>query len=99
MTVKDGEELLRSDETPGVQDMEGEFPIADFAELDADPTLYSNVRRFEVLSGRTAKERLLSSGRGGNPDGDVTVVVMIVGEHREDFFIDEERRFSMREPF
>jgi hypothetical protein len=100
MTIKDGEELLWSDETPGVEDMEGQLLIADFAKFDADPTSYSNVGRLEVLSERTAaKERLLGSGRRGDPDGDVSVVMMIVGEHSEDLFIDEKRRFAVREPF
>ena len=40
----------------------------------------------------------LQSGTGGQPDGDTPVVVVVVGEHREDLSSNEERRFAMREP-
>ena len=37
--------------------------------------------------------------RGGNPDRDMPVVVVIVGEHHEDFLAGEEGRFAVRKLF
>jgi len=57
-----------------------EFFVADVFEFDSDPALDADVRRPVINLRRFLYEGLLQPGRRGNPDGDVSVVVMIVGD-------------------
>jgi hypothetical protein len=90
-------EFFGRDQAPGFEEVPGEFVVCYLVEFDAYPAAYAYVGWFEEFSGRGADERHLGSGNGWNPDGYVAVVMVIVGEHGEDFLADEEGGFAVRE--
>jgi hypothetical protein len=84
---------------PGVEDVTGEFIVVDAIEFDTDPPAPADVRRFEEFGGRATDESLLVAGCGRDPDGDVSIVMVVVGEHREDLVVNEEGGFAVGEFF
>jgi len=96
-SVHGGAEPFGSGEAPRVEDVAGEFVIVDLIEFDADPTADANVRWSEESVGRVTDEGLLGAWSDGKPDGDVSVVMMVVGEHGEDLVVYEEGWFTVGE--
>jgi len=82
---------------PGVEKVGRELLVVDLIELDADPSAYAYVRRQVELFGLALDEARLGTGRNREPNGDVSVVVVIVDEHCIDFFLHEKRRFPVGE--
>src|SRR5579872_643533 len=76
-------ELLRRHHLPGLPDMRGQFLVPDPIQLDPHPSARPNIRRTEVRPRRLLDKSLLQTWRRGNPDSDVSILVMIVGEHRK----------------
>ena len=75
--------------------MEVEVFVADPAEFDTHPTSMADVGRPEEGIGVVFDEDGLETGRDGQPDGDTAVVVVVVGEHDKNFFVNEEGGFAM----
>lgn len=79
--------------------MEGEVFIADPAEFNANPTPMADIGRSEEGIGVVFDEDGLETGRDGQPDGNVTIIMVVVGEHDKDLLLDEEGWFAVRELF
>ena len=105
MTERSGESLIslgfawpdRGDEAVGFVEVDGEVFVADLVEFDGYPALDADVGWAEVSFWVALDERGLGTGFGWNVDGNVTVVMVIVGEHAEDFFASEESGLAVRE--
>jgi len=76
--------------------MRGEIIVADLTELDADPSAGANIRRLVVTLRIGADQRGLRARLGRNPDGNMPIVVMVVGAHCKDALAGEKRRLAMR---
>jgi len=84
-----------ADQFPGRSEVGAKFVVADTVEVDSHPALDSYIR-WSVVDGReVGDESLLLSWWGGYPNPDMSVVVMVVSEHRKDPFLDKKRRLSM----
>ena len=79
--------------------MGSQFFIIYLGKLEADPAAYPDVRRTEEFLGPGVDERRLKSRSRRNPHCDVTVIVMIVYEHRVHSLADKKGRCAMREFF
>jgi len=84
-------------ETPGVEDVAGEFVVRDLIEFDSDPSADAYVGGLEECGRRVVDEGLLGAGSGRNPHGDVPVVMVVIGEHGEDLVAYEESGLSVGE--
>lgn len=79
--------------------MSRQFFVADTPEFNADPAFDADIGGLEEFFRRGMDEGILKSFQRGNPDGDVPIVVVIVGEHYVDFLVDEKRGLAMRDFF
>jgi Icc-related predicted phosphoesterase len=79
--------------------MGGEFVVADLGEFNADPSAGTYVRRPVIAGGVGADEGGLRSGFGGDADGDVSIVVVVVREGSKDALAGEEGRLAVGELF
>ena len=79
--------------------MHAELFIADGAQFDADPSAHADIRRAEELLWLAFDQHGLQARRRSDPHGDVSIVVMIVGEHCIDFLFGEEGRLAVRDFF
>jgi hypothetical protein len=70
--------------------------VVDLLDFDADPASYPDVGRAEVRPGLVVDQRLLNAWGGSDPDRDVAVAMVVVGEHGENAFRSEECRHAMR---
>jgi hypothetical protein len=73
--------------------------VADAAQLDSNPSLHADVRRLVVFPRPFADQHGLLAKLGGNPHRDVSIVVMVVDEHRVDPFVNEECGRAVRQFF
>src|SRR5262249_28333822 len=94
-SIKGRSQFLGRDHSPGLAQMRGEFIIRNMIQVNSDPSAHADVRRFEELLRLCFDQHGLNAERRRTPDGDAPVVVMIIGEHCEDFLADEESRFAM----
>src|SRR6266568_1626987 len=91
-TVKEGNQLLRSDEPVRVLDDGGNFvPVDIDIEPHSEPPARSDIRRSVEPRGVLLDHRLLHAGRSRRPEADDAVVVMIVREHAEDLAAEPRR--------
>src|SRR5215831_5995303 len=72
---------------PGFADMDFECFVADLIQYDAYPSARPHIRRFEIRFRRIFDERGLESREGRQPYGDPAVLVVILGEHRENALV------------
>ena len=79
--------------------MDSQVFVVDLGEFDADPAVDSDVGWAEVGLGVAVDESGLGSGLGGDPDRDVAALVVVVGEHAEDFLAGEEGGFAVGDLF
>src|SRR5215469_1294905 len=84
--AKRGEQFFRRNHCPGLEHVRGKLIVTDAFEFDSDPAFHADIGRAIVDSGRFLNESFLETGGSGNPDRHVSIVMMIVGEHREDTF-------------
>jgi len=79
--------------------METQLFVVDLFEFDTDPAAHTNIRRRKEFSGVGLDQRRLKSRRCGNPNCNVAVMVMVVGEHYVDFFRDKESGLAVGKVF
>jgi len=92
-------ECLRRDQPPGFMNMKRQFLVVDAIQFDTDPAAHADIRRLEERSRRCADQGRLDAWRSRYPHGDMPIVVMVVGKHREDLFAHEESWLAVRELF
>ena len=80
-------------------DVSAKRVVINVLQFDSHPTAYANIWRSEISIGILLDQQRLHSRNGGNPDGYMSVVVMIVGEHGEDLLVDKEGRLAVRRFF
>src|SRR5687767_4112549 len=75
--------------------------VADASQFNTNPAARPNVGRLEIRRRLLLDQRRLKTLGHGQPHGEVAILVMVVGKHREQTFIflDEERRRAVRELF
>jgi len=75
--------------------------VADARQFNPNPAARSDVGRLEIRRRLLLDHRGLETLAHGKPHGEMTILVMVVGKHREHTFVllDEERRRPVREPF
>jgi hypothetical protein len=75
--------------------------VADASQFNPNPAARSNVGRLEIRRRLLLDQRGLKTLRHRQPYCEVTILVMVVGKHREHTFVllDEERRRAVRELF
>ena len=79
--------------------MECEAFVADPIQLDANPAACPDIRWFEVRFGVRLYERRLKTGWYRQPYCDVTIIVMVVGEHHKNLILHKEGRLAVRKSF
>ena len=89
-------QLLRGNQLPCFMNMDGQLFIADSIQLDAYPAAHANIRRPVEFFRVFFDQHFLNANRRGYRDRNMSVVVMIVGKHREDFLLNEPGRFAVR---
>ena len=77
--------------------MESQILIADAIQLDANPAAHSHIGWLEERPGRGFYECRLKTRWYGQPYGDTTIVVVIVGEHNKDLVLHKEGWLTVRE--
>src|SRR5687767_15073409 len=75
--------------------------VADASQVNPNPAARANVGRLEIRRRLLLDQRGLKTLGHGQPHGEVTILVVVVGKHREHTFVllDEERRRAVRELF
>lgn len=87
------------DELPRGLNVITQVRVADVSEFDTHPTAKAHVRWIEKGGGIGFDERRLHPGRNGQPDGDMTILVVVVGEHDKHFVVDKKGGFAVRNFF
>ena len=77
----------------------GEAVVGNVGELDAYPAFDADVGGLEVGFGGFGDHGLLDAEGDGDPDGGVSVAVVVVGDHDEDAFVDKEGGLAVGELF
>jgi hypothetical protein len=72
--------------------------VANLLKLDADPAAHSNIGRTKEFFRFGLDQGRLKARRRRNPNGNVAIVVVVIGEHCVDFFRDEKSGFAVRKP-
>src|SRR5215475_6890824 len=89
-------DLWSGNQLPRLFQMQRELFVAYSIDLYADPSSHTYIWRPVELLRRFPDEHLLNPDCCRHGDRDVTIIVMIVREHREDFLADEPGGFTMR---
>src|SRR5690242_11885595 len=71
-------QLLGRDHFPGLVDMNSEFIVIHMPEVDSNPAADAHIRRFEICFGIFSHQLCLNPGSLGQPDGNMSVVVVVV---------------------
>ena len=79
--------------------MEREVFVTDPIQFDADPAARPDIGWFEVRIGLRLYERRLKTGWYGKPYCDVTIIVMVVGEHDKNLILHKEGGLAVRKSF
>ena len=83
-------------QTPGLPKVRFELFVADAIDLDSYPPPNADVRRPVKLFRRLLNQRLLHSDCGWDGHRDVTIAMMIIREHSEDFFANKPGGLAVR---
>src|SRR5436853_7711129 len=79
--------------------MESQLFIAAAIKLDAHPAAHAHIRRPLKFLWLSFDERLLNANSRGYHYCDMSIVVMVIGKHREDLFAHKPGRFAVRQFF
>src|SRR5260221_12553585 len=84
---------------PGDMDIHLQIRVAPTLEVDAKPAAMPDIGRLKEHLGRFFNQICLEARRHRQPYGDMTIVMMVIGEHHKDFLVDKEGRLAVRESF
>lgn len=87
------------DDLPGFLDVGVEFFVGDAREFNADPAIDADVGGTVLALGVGMDQGGLDAWGGGETDGIMAIVVMVVREHDEDAIAGKEGRFAVGKLF
>ena len=91
--------LLGLNQTPCIGKMAAKFVVGHLRQLNPNPSAFAHKRRIVILFRRLLEQRSLQSRLRGDPYADVSVIVVIVGEHAENALADKECRLTVGDLF
>jgi len=100
VTKRTGELLILKafwfrDQSVGFVQVDGEVLVAHLAQFYADPAFDADIGRAEVGARIALDEEGLRAGLDRDPNGDVAVAVVVIGEHAVDLLFDKKSRRVM----
>jgi hypothetical protein len=87
---------LLPNQFPSLNQMLRQFILIHVLKLNTDPAFYPDIGRIKIFLRRRLQQRCLISGLDRHVHCDMSIIVMIVREHRIDLLCHEERRLAMR---